>query len=52
MAVPKTVGVPFLVIGLAFIALGAGQRPAFLAIGLVFLVLGVVVMARQRRSSS
>lgn len=42
-------GVVFLVLGLAFIALGlAGQR-VFLAVGLVFLVIGVAAAIRQRR---
>lgn len=41
-------GLPFLIIGLAFLALGASGRRAFLAIGLAFLALGVVFMVRQR----
>lgn len=46
---PK-VGLPFLVIGIAFIALGISGQKAFLAIGIAFMVLGAVLMARQRRS--
>jgi hypothetical protein len=48
VAVRKGVGVPFLVIGLAFLALGTGGRRAFLAIGLAFLVLGIISLVRQR----
>jgi hypothetical protein len=44
----KGTGLPFLIIGLAFLALGASGRRAFLAIGLAFLALGIVFMVRQR----
>jgi hypothetical protein len=46
----KGIAVPFLIIGLAFLALGASGRRAFIAIGLAFLVIGIVFMARQRAS--
>ncbi len=42
-------GVPFLVIGIAFIALGITGQRVFLAIGVVFLALGAALMARQRK---
>lgn len=48
MAMRKGNGVPFLVVGLAFLILGVSGRRAFLTIGLAFLVLGMVLMARQR----
>jgi len=38
---------PFLVIGIAFLALGAGGRRPFVAIGLVFVVIGII---RARRA--
>ena len=45
-------GVIFLVIGLAFIAVGlAGQR-VFLILGLVFLVIGLAGAIRQGRSGA
>jgi hypothetical protein len=50
MAIRRGVGIPFLAIALAFLALGLTGRRAFLAIGLAFLVLAFVFMARARRS--
>lgn len=50
MATRRGAGVPFLVIGLAFLILGASGRRAFLAIGLAFLVLGIVFLMRQPRA--
>lgn len=44
-------GAPFLIIGLAFLVLGASGRRAFVAIGLAFLVIGIVFLARQRRGA-
>ena len=41
---------PFLVVGIAFLALGVAGQRAFLPIGLVFFVLGVVFFARERRA--
>lgn len=42
-------GVPFLVIGIAFIALGISGQRAFIAIGVAFLALGAALLFRQRR---
>lgn len=50
MTTPKYIGAPFLVIGIAFITLGAIGQRAFLAIGLAFLVLGIILSARGRRA--
>jgi hypothetical protein len=44
----KSMGIPFLVIGIVFLAVGATGRRAFAAIGIVFLVLGIVLLSRQR----
>lgn len=46
---PKA-GIPFLVIGIAFIALGISGQKAFIAIGIVFLAIGGAMLARQRRA--
>lgn len=46
---PKA-GLPFLVIGIAFIALGISGQKAFIAIGIAFLAIGAVLIARQRRT--
>ena len=41
-----------LVLGIAFLALGAGTRQiAFLAIGPAFLVIGIAFLARARKTS-
>lgn len=45
-------GIPFLVIGIAFVAIGISTQRAFLAIGLAFVALGIVLLARQRRAGS
>jgi len=42
-------GVPFVAIGIAFIALGISGQRAFIAIGGAFLALGAVLMFRQWR---
>ena len=42
-------GVPFLAIGIAFIALGISGQRAFLAIGVAFLAVGAALIFRQRR---
>lgn len=47
---PKA-GLPFLVIGIAFIALGTSGQKAFIGIGVVFLAVGTAMLARQRRAS-
>ena len=44
----RAVGIPFLTLGITFIALGASGQRAFLGIGVVFLVLGTIFLARQR----
>ena len=50
MSTKPKAGVVFLVLGLAFIALGlAGQR-VFLILGLVFLVIGLAGAIRQSRA--
>ena len=46
---PKA-GLPFLVIGMAFIALGISGQKAFIGIGVVFLAVGTAMLARQRRA--
>lgn len=46
---PKA-GLPFLVIGFAFLALGISGQKAFIAIGIVFLAIGAAMLARQRRA--
>jgi hypothetical protein len=40
------IGYPFIAIGVAFIAIGASGRRAFLAIGAAFLVLGFITLKR------
>jgi len=45
----RQLGAPFMVLGFAFIAIGASRQRGFVAIGIVFLVLGIVQMRRQRR---
>jgi hypothetical protein len=42
-------GVPFLVMGIAFISLGISGQRAFIAIGGAFLALGAALMFRRRR---
>ena len=46
--VPQQVAPAFLVLGLAFIAIGASQQRWFVTIGIVFLVLAIVQTRRQR----
>lgn len=46
---PKA-GIPFLVIGIAFIALGISGQKAFIAIGIVFMAIGAALLLRQRRA--
>lgn len=43
-----TGAVPFLGIGVVFVAIAAG-RPAFLAVGLAFLAIGIVMLVRGTR---
>lgn len=45
---PKA-GIPFLVIGIAFITLGISGQKAFIAIGIVFMAIAAAMLARQRR---
>ena len=40
------IGYPFVAIGVAFIAIGATGRRAFLAIGAAFLVLGFITLRK------
>lgn len=46
---PRQVAPAFLVLGFAFIAIGASRQRALVAIGIVFLVLGILQMKRQQR---
>jgi hypothetical protein len=46
---PKA-GIPFLVIGIAFLALGISGQKAFIAIGIVFMAIGGALLARARRA--
>ena len=46
----NSTGAVFVVLGLAFIAIGAARQRAFVAVGIAFLVIGAVRMARSRRS--
>jgi len=41
-------GFPFLIIGIAFLAIGASGRRAFVAIGAAFLAIGVALLVRQK----
>jgi len=43
-------GVPFLIMGIAFISLGISGQRAFIAIGGAFLALGAALLFRQRRN--
>ena len=38
---------PFIALGIAFLALGMADRPAFLGVGVAFLVIGGVGFARR-----
>lgn len=46
---PKA-GVPFLVIGIAFLGLGISGQKAFIAIGIVFMAIGAALLVRARRA--
>jgi hypothetical protein len=46
---PKA-GLPFLVIGIAFITLGISGQKAFIAIGIVFMAIGAALLVRARRT--
>lgn len=41
-------GAPFLVIGIALLAIGATGQRVFVTVGLVFLILGFLRIARRR----
>lgn len=41
-------GKVFFAIGIAFVAIGASGRPAFLGVGVAFLVIGSGLLARER----
>lgn len=41
-------GTVFFAVGIAFIAIGASGRPAFLGVGVAFLVIGSGLLARNR----
>jgi hypothetical protein len=43
-------GLPFLVMGLAFVAIGASGQRAFLGIGTAFLAIGLVMLMREKRA--
>ena len=44
----RTPGIPFIVIGVVFLALGAARRPALLGVGAAFLAVGLGLLARSR----
>ena len=46
---PKA-GLPFLVIGIALIAIGISGQKAFIAIGVVFMAIGAALLSRERRA--
>jgi hypothetical protein len=46
------IGIPFLTIGIAFLAIGLSGRKAFLVIGIAFLAIGFVLLVRARRLGS
>jgi len=50
--VKSKAGIPFLVIGIAFTAIGFSGQRAFIAIGVAFLAIGAVMIARQRRGAA
>ena len=43
-------GAPFLVLGFAFVAIGASGQRAFVVIGMAFIVIGIVRGSRAGRS--
>ncbi|HKO43974.1 MAG TPA: hypothetical protein VJU84_11920 [Pyrinomonadaceae bacterium] len=43
------IGYPFLVIAIAFVALGISGQRTFLYVGVVFLLIGIALLARSRR---
>ena len=45
-----TLGIVFIALGAAFVAIGTSGQRAFFTIGLAFLVLGFVIVVRQRRT--
>jgi LPXTG-motif cell wall-anchored protein len=45
-------GMPFVALGLAFLAIGASGQRAFLAMGLAFLAIGIVFLVRQKRTGN
>ena len=46
----KKSGVPFIVMGLAFLAIGASGQRAFFGIGAAFLAIGLVFVMREKRA--
>jgi hypothetical protein len=43
-------GIAFLILGVAFLALGVSGQGNFVGIGVAFLVIGVVFLLRQKRA--
>jgi hypothetical protein len=43
-------GIPFLAMGVAFLAIGVSGQRAFLGIGAAFLAIGVALLVRQKRA--
>jgi hypothetical protein len=43
-------GIIFVILGAAFLALGASHQRAYLGIGAAFLALGIVFLVRQKRA--
>jgi len=42
--------IPFLVMGVAFLAIGVSGQRVFLGIGAAFLAIGVTLLVRQKRA--
>ena len=43
-------GIPFLILGVAFLAIGVSGQRGFWGIGAAFLAIGVAMLVRQRRA--
>jgi hypothetical protein len=48
--VPRPASISFIVIGIAFLAIGAAGQRNFQAIGVAFLAIGIALLVRQRRA--
>ncbi len=45
-------GIPFLIMGVAFLVIGTFGQHAFVGIGAAFLAIGVAFLVRQKRAGS